>query len=234
MEKVTVPDWDVVQLDPGTAAVWLEPGIDNTQSNSALEIYFQLPGRDTWDWKQDRLANLVVYETRSCSVEIPKITSSSHSTLGNLSVCASNFNLQLPCRTGLAEESYCTCLKTWCTSLCMTNCVLSSSWVTVLGATYEKLRHKWVLFQPFSLVIQDLSGAQPRKRCKKRLMTNCNGYGLAMASHGIAIQTVVKLCWCGSTPFNFHQFSLRTPLECKATLNLSIVLATFQGVPIKP
>jgi len=58
MEKVTVPDWDVVQLDPGTAAVWLEPGIDNTQSNSALEIYFQLPGRDTWDWKQDRLANL--------------------------------------------------------------------------------------------------------------------------------------------------------------------------------
>jgi len=54
MEKVTVPDWDVVQLDPGTAAVWLEPGIDNTQSNSAVEIYFQLPGRDTWDWKQDR------------------------------------------------------------------------------------------------------------------------------------------------------------------------------------
>ena len=53
MEKVDVPDWDVVQLDPETAAVWLEPAVDNTQSNSALEVYFQLPGRDSWAWNKD-------------------------------------------------------------------------------------------------------------------------------------------------------------------------------------
>lgn len=53
MEKVDVPDWDVVQLDPRTAAVWLQPAIDNTQSNSAIEIYFQLPGRDSWAWNKD-------------------------------------------------------------------------------------------------------------------------------------------------------------------------------------
>lgn len=53
MEKVDVPDWEVVQLDPRTAAVWLQPAIDNTQSNSAIEIYFQLPGRDSWAWNKD-------------------------------------------------------------------------------------------------------------------------------------------------------------------------------------
>lgn len=53
VEKVDVPDWDVVELEPGTAAVWLEPGVDTTQSNSAIEIYFQLPNRDTWAWNKD-------------------------------------------------------------------------------------------------------------------------------------------------------------------------------------
>ncbi|CAK9096568.1 Insulin-degrading enzyme (Insulin protease) (Insulinase) (Insulysin) [Durusdinium trenchii] len=54
MKNCCAPDCDVVQLSPRTAAVWLEAGIDSTQSNSALEVYFQLPGRDSWTWKQDR------------------------------------------------------------------------------------------------------------------------------------------------------------------------------------
>ena len=57
MKNCCAPDCDVVQLSPRTAAVWLEAGIDSTQSNSALEVYFQLPGRDSWTWKQDTNEN---------------------------------------------------------------------------------------------------------------------------------------------------------------------------------
>ena len=46
-------DVDVVQLPVGSAAVWLQTAVDSTQSNSAVEIYFQLPGRDAWHWQED-------------------------------------------------------------------------------------------------------------------------------------------------------------------------------------
>lgn len=48
------PDEDVTRLEPGTAAVWVEEAVDGTQSNCALEIYFQLPGRDDFTWTLER------------------------------------------------------------------------------------------------------------------------------------------------------------------------------------
>jgi len=69
MEKVDVPDWDVVQLDPRTAAVWLQPAIDNTQSNSAIEIYFQLPGRDSWAWNKDIASRCIPSQNMSKHVK---------------------------------------------------------------------------------------------------------------------------------------------------------------------
>ena len=48
------PEEDVIQLEAGSAAVWVEQGVDATQSNCALEIYFQLPGRDGFTWTEDR------------------------------------------------------------------------------------------------------------------------------------------------------------------------------------
>jgi len=45
---------DVLRVEPGTATVWLEHALDATQPNSALEIYWQLPGRDGMDWDESR------------------------------------------------------------------------------------------------------------------------------------------------------------------------------------
>ncbi|CAE7209563.1 Nrdc [Symbiodinium natans] len=45
---------DVVQLPVGSATVWMQTAVDTTQSNSAVEIYFQLPGRDAWHWQEDQ------------------------------------------------------------------------------------------------------------------------------------------------------------------------------------
>eukprot|EP00927_Polykrikos_kofoidii_P035247 TRINITY_DN29830_c0_g1_i1.p1 TRINITY_DN29830_c0_g1~~TRINITY_DN29830_c0_g1_i1.p1 ORF type:complete len:1165 (+),score=210.41 TRINITY_DN29830_c0_g1_i1:130-3624(+) len=47
-------DHDVAALKPGTASVLLEFALDLSQPNSALEIYWQLPGRDGYKWDEDR------------------------------------------------------------------------------------------------------------------------------------------------------------------------------------
>ena len=53
LEPQTKLEVDVVQLPVGSATVWLQSAVDATQSNSAVEIYFQLPERDTWQWQED-------------------------------------------------------------------------------------------------------------------------------------------------------------------------------------
>ncbi|CAE7854645.1 Nrdc, partial [Symbiodinium sp. KB8] len=55
LEPQTKLEVDVVQLPVGSATVWLQSAVDATQSNSAVEIYFQLPERDTWQWQEDRV-----------------------------------------------------------------------------------------------------------------------------------------------------------------------------------
>ncbi|CAJ1448902.1 unnamed protein product [Effrenium voratum] len=62
MRSTTVVEPDVVQLNAQTAAVWLQSGLDSTQTNSAVEIYFQLPGRDSWDFQQDRVRTRMLLE----------------------------------------------------------------------------------------------------------------------------------------------------------------------------
>ena len=52
LEAQSKVEEDVVQLQVGTAVVWMQPAVDSTQSNSAVEIYFQLPGRDAWHWEE--------------------------------------------------------------------------------------------------------------------------------------------------------------------------------------
>ena len=53
LEPQTKVEVDVVQLPVGSATVWMQSAVDSTQSNSAVEIYFQLPQRDTWQWQED-------------------------------------------------------------------------------------------------------------------------------------------------------------------------------------
>eukprot|EP00439_Symbiodinium_sp_Y106_P086792 s125_g35.t46 len=55
LEPQTKVEVDVVQLPVGSATVWMQSAVDSTQSNSAVEIYFQLPQRDTWQWQEDRV-----------------------------------------------------------------------------------------------------------------------------------------------------------------------------------
>eukprot|EP00928_Gymnodinium_smaydae_P090846 TRINITY_DN7455_c0_g2_i2.p1 TRINITY_DN7455_c0_g2~~TRINITY_DN7455_c0_g2_i2.p1 ORF type:complete len:880 (-),score=182.57 TRINITY_DN7455_c0_g2_i2:1355-3994(-) len=55
------PEQDVVQLAPGYAAVWLELAVDPSQRNSAVELYWQLPGRDGFEGDESRTRLKVLY-----------------------------------------------------------------------------------------------------------------------------------------------------------------------------
>ncbi|CAK0847367.1 unnamed protein product, partial [Prorocentrum cordatum] len=53
-EAQPLVELDVVQLERGKTVVLLETALDATQKNSALEVYWQLPGRDGLHWDEGR------------------------------------------------------------------------------------------------------------------------------------------------------------------------------------
>eukprot|EP00931_Biecheleriopsis_adriatica_P048142 TRINITY_DN27806_c0_g1_i2.p1 TRINITY_DN27806_c0_g1~~TRINITY_DN27806_c0_g1_i2.p1 ORF type:complete len:663 (+),score=161.88 TRINITY_DN27806_c0_g1_i2:1384-3372(+) len=53
---------DVVRLKPGVATVYVEEALDTTQTNSALEVYFQLPGRSRLAWEEENARKKVLLD----------------------------------------------------------------------------------------------------------------------------------------------------------------------------
>lgn len=53
-EAQPLVEMDVVQLERGKTVVCLETALDATQKNSALEVYWQIPGRDGLRWEEGR------------------------------------------------------------------------------------------------------------------------------------------------------------------------------------
>ena len=122
---------DVVQLPVGSATVWMQTAVDTTQSNSAVEIYFQLPGRDAWHWQED--GGGYMNWCRSPSVFVPPVCP--RSNVANLCLCSEQNS-----RTRLGSGCFWLCWKMSCMRAYSMSCERSSNLGTAWDAAYGMLR----------------------------------------------------------------------------------------------